>query len=105
MLRISNRETLESEYKIGKRVGAGPGAGETVYLGTHLGSGEMWAIKNIGLSDSGRNKVRSKQSFLNNRQTHHHTNFKACDSNQNPQFFESGASADADRGYEGADQR
>ena len=56
MLRMCNTETFESVFKLGKRLGAG--AGGTVYLGTHLGSGEMSAIKNIDLTGGGTKKAR-----------------------------------------------
>ena len=55
MLRMCNTETFESVFKLGKRLGAG--AGGTVYLGTHLGTGEMSAIKNIDLAGGGTKKV------------------------------------------------
>ena len=56
MLRMCNTATFESVFRLGKRLGAG--AGGTVYLGTHLGSGEMSAIKNIDLGGGGTKKVK-----------------------------------------------
>ena len=59
MLRMCNTETIESLYKLGKRLGAG--AGGTVYLGTHARTGEMTAIKNIDL-----NTEKKVSSIINN---------------------------------------
>ena len=55
MLRMCNTETIDSVYKLGKKLGSG--AGGTVYLGTHRRGGDMAAIKNIDLN-AGDKKVR-----------------------------------------------
>ena len=60
MLKLCNTEHIESVYKFGKRLGAG--AGGTVYLGTHLKTGELSAVKNIDLT-SGEKKVRGKNQL------------------------------------------
>ena len=76
MLRMCNTETIESVYKLGKRLGAG--AGGTVYLGTHLGSGQMAAVKNIDLA-AGEKKV---QMFLNYHQKFHLRRESLCNDHQ-----------------------